>query len=96
MSIVERIDDELLTEVNLKGEYIKSMLSGAAGIISVSGMGLMLGVKTKRPAGEVAARCLENGVLVLTAKDKIRLLPPLNITYGLLDTALDVLKEATL
>ena len=96
MSIVERIDDELLTEVNLKGEYIKSMLSGAAGIISVSGMGLMLGVKTERPAGEVAARCLEKGVLVLTAKDKIRLLPPLNITYRLLDTALDVLKEATL
>ena len=96
LSIVERIDDELLTEVNLKGEYIKSMLSGAAGIISVSGMGLMLGVKTERPAGEVAARCLEKGVLVLTAKDKIRLLPPLNITYGLLDTALDVLKEATL
>ena len=56
----------------------------------------MLGVKTERPAGEVAARCLEKGVLVLTAKDKIRLLPPLNITYGLLDTALDVLKEATL
>lgn len=96
LSIVERINDELLMEVETKGEYIRSMLSNKIGIESISGMGLMLGLKTDRPAAEVAAECFENGVLVLTAKDKIRLLPPLNITYGQLDIALDILREATL
>ena len=62
-----------------KSAYIKSRLEGAKGVVSVSGLGLMIGIKTVKPAGEVLAACMEKGVLCLTAKDKVRLLPPLNI-----------------
>ena len=69
-------------------------LEGAPGIESVSGLGLMIGVKTTKPAGEVVSACMEKGVLCLTAKDKVRLLPALNIPTDVLKQALDILKEA--
>ncbi|MBQ9369460.1 MAG: acetylornithine transaminase [Clostridia bacterium] len=94
LSIVKRIDDALLAEVAKKGEYIKSKLAGATGILGVTGMGLMLGVKTLADAKKVVMSCLEKGVLFLTAKDKIRLLPALNIPYALIDKAIDVLLES--
>ena len=94
LSIVKRIDDALLAEVTKKGEYIKKKLTGKEGILSVSGMGLMLGVSVAADAKKVVASCLEKGVLFLTAKDKVRLLPALNIPYALIDEALDVLLEA--
>lgn len=64
------------------------------GVVEVTGMGLMLGVKTVKPVDEVVAKCRENGVLVIKAKDKIRLLPPLNIPLLLLDEALDIIVDA--
>ena len=76
-----------------KSAFIFSSLEGASGVESVSGMGLMIGVKTKKPAAEIVQACIEKGVLCLTAKDKVRLLPALNIDDKLLKDAIDVLKE---
>ena len=78
-NIIKRIDDKLLSEVKEKSAYIFSELEGAKGVKSVSGLGLMIGVETDKPAKEIANACIEKGVLVLTAKTKVRLLPSLNI-----------------
>lgn len=94
LSIIGRIDEELLSQVKYKSEYIIGQLSGAEGVESVSGMGLMLGVKTKRPAADVLKKCMENGVLCLTAKDKLRLLPALNIPMDALERAVEIIKTA--
>ena len=94
LSILSRIDDTLLDEVQAKGEFLRKEFEGADGVESVSGMGLMLGIKTLRPAGEVLSECMENGVLCLTAKDKVRLLPALNIPYDILKKAADIIKAA--
>ena len=93
ISIVSRIDDEFLKSVREKSEYIKNFLMNIKGVKSVSGMGLMLGVETEKDAKQIASECLENGLLVLTAKTKIRLLPALNISYPELDRGLKILKE---
>ncbi len=94
ISIIERLDEAFLSSVSEKGEYILGALRNAPGIESVTGMGLMIGVKTARPAGEVVAECIRKGVLCLTAKDKVRLLPALNIPLPLLARAIDILKAA--
>ena len=91
LNIINRINDALLAEVNKKSEYIFNKLKGAKGIISVSGKGLMIGVKTEKDAKTVVSACMEKGVLFLTAKDKVRLLPALNIPFGLLKQAIDTL-----
>lgn len=93
ISIVERIDDKFLNEVTAKGDYIRDYLGKIKGVKSISGMGLMLGIETEKPAKEIAAECLERGLLVLTAKTKIRLLPALNISKNELDKGLNILKE---
>lgn len=93
VSVVERIDDALLEEVKEKSKYIFETLQGAKGIESVSGMGLMIGIKTEKPAAEVLKGCMEKGVLCLTAKDKVRLLPALNIPMEVLKKAVAVIKE---
>jgi len=92
-SIISRIDDELLAAVRSKSEYIFNELGNAEGIKSVSGMGLMIGLETEKDAKEIVAACREKGVLVLTAKTKVRLLPPLNIPDELLSKAVDIIKE---
>ena len=94
LNILSRLDDALLREVSEKSEYIFSEMSGADGVESVSGLGLMIGIKTKKPAKEVVSECIKNGVLVLTAKDRVRLLPALNIPFDLLKKALEILKNA--
>lgn len=94
VNILSRIDDKLLAEVKEKSEYIQNALSGADGIVSVSGMGLMLGIKTEKDAGEIISECMKNGVLVLKAKDKVRLLPALNIPMDHLKRAVEVIKDA--
>ncbi len=92
-NIIRRIDDKLLNEVKEKSAYIFSELEGAKGVKSVSGLGLMIGVETDKPAKEVVNACIEKGVLVLTAKTKVRLLPSLNIDWDDLKKAIQVLKE---
>lgn len=94
LNILSRLDDSLLEAVREKSAFIKSELCGADGIVSVSGMGLMLGVKTEKDAGEVIAECMKNGVLVIRAKDKVRLLPALNIPMDQLRRAVEVIKAA--
>lgn len=92
-SVVERINDTFLEDVKEKSEYIKDFLMNIKGVLSVSGMGLMLGVEIEKDAKAIAAQCLEKGLLVLTAKTKIRLLPALNISKAELDEGLNILKE---
>ncbi|MBQ4354217.1 MAG: aminotransferase class III-fold pyridoxal phosphate-dependent enzyme [Clostridia bacterium] len=94
ISVIERIDRELLDGVKKKSAYIFESLKDAQGVEAVSGMGLMIGIKTTKPAGEVLKACMEKGVLCLTAKDKVRLLPALNIPDDILAEAIAVIKEA--
>lgn len=94
LSIINRIDEELLNGVNKKSEYIFSALIGANGIKSVSGMGLMIGIETEKDAGDIINECIKNGVLVIKAKSKVRLLPALNIPDDLLEKAIEILKKA--
>lgn len=93
LSIIRRIDEKLLKEVSEKGDYIKQKLLGFKNVKSVSGLGLMIGIEVEKNASDIANECIEKGVLVLTAKTKIRLVPPLNITYSQIDKALDTFKE---
>lgn len=94
INIIDRIDDELLNGVAERSKIIFDTLANADGIKAISGMGLMLGIETEKDAGEVITECMKNGVLVLKAKNKVRLLPALNIPIDLLKKALDVLKNA--
>ena len=94
VNILSRIDDKLLDGVCKKSEYIINKLKNAKGVKSVSGMGLMLGIETEKDAGEVIAECRENGVLVIKAKNKVRLLPALNIPFELLEKAVNVIIDA--
>ena len=93
LSIVNRMDESFLEGVKAKGQLIKDTLQGQPGIEAVSGMGLMVGIKTVKPAGDVVKACIEKGVLCLTAKDKVRLLPALNIPEDLLKKALAVILD---
>jgi len=94
LSVIERLTPAFLAEVKEKSNYIFSELEGASGIESVSGMGLMIGIKTKKEAKAVVAACIEKGVICLTAKDKVRLLPALNIPMETLKQAIAVIKTA--
>lgn len=93
LNVFGRIDDELLTSVKEKSEYIISELKDLDGVEGISGMGLMLGIKTKKDAKVILKECLNRGVLVLTAKDKVRLLPALNIPMAELKKGIEILKE---
>lgn len=94
ISVLERLDDAFLNEVQKKSEFIWNSLEFAKGIKSISGLGMMIGIETERDSSEVLKECMENGVLVLKAKQKIRLLPPLNIPDSQLKKALDIFKNA--
>ena len=94
ISILSRIDGALLSEVERKAAYVRQRLENAEGVKSLSGRGLMIGIETVRPAGEVIAAARENGVLVLKAKEKVRLLPPINIDDALLSRAMNTLIAA--
>ena len=93
-NILSRIDDTLMDEVTEKSAYVFDALRGAPGIRSVTGMGLMIGILPEKSAGEVIDLCREDGVLVIKAKDRVRLLPPLNIPKELLEKAVAVIKAA--
>ena len=93
VSIVSRIDDALMAQVTEKGNYVKARLQEAPGVESVTGMGLMLGVKTTKDVKDVIAQCRERGLIVLNAKEKVRLLPALNIPMELLKKGIEILVE---
>ena len=93
ISVIERLDDDFLGKVKRRSGYIMAALSNAPGIESLSGLGLMIGIKTTAPAGEVVKECINRGVLCLTAKDKVRLLPALNIPMEDLEYAIETIKS---
>lgn len=86
---------EFLEEVNQKAAYLKEKLEGIRQIKMVTGMGLMLGAELEEglTAGEVAAKCAEAGLLVLTAKTRLRFLPPLTISCEEIDRGVEILKR---
>lgn len=94
VSIVERLDDEMMAGVNMRAEFIKEKLAGVKGVLSIAGKGLMIGIETTRDAGAIIAECMENGVLLLKAKNKVRMLPPLNIPMENLEKALEIFISA--
>ena len=92
LSVIERLDENFLGGVKRKSGYVMASLYGASGIEGVSGLGLMIGIKTTAPAGDVVKECMNRGVLCLTAKDKVRLLPALNIPMEELEYAIETIK----
>ena len=94
LNVLSRIDGDLLKEVKEKSKYIFDELKGAKGVLSVSGLGLMIGIEVERPASEIIEDCRKAGVLVIKAKQKVRLLPALNIEWDLLKKSIKVIKEA--
>jgi len=94
IQILSRLDAAFLQQVEEKSRFIFDALAGSPGVKGISGMGLMIGIQTEKPAEDIVHTCRENGVLVLTAKDRVRLLPPLNIPMELLEKAVHIIKEA--
>lgn len=94
LAVLERLDDAFLAEVTAKGEYIREKVKTFTDVESVRGRGLMIGIdlKTKK-AGEIAKKCCENGLLILTAKSALRMLPPLTISYEEIDKGLLILER---
>ena len=93
ISVVSRIDDKLMDTVKANSKYLVEKLLKIKGVKSVSGLGYMLGIEIDGDAKAVASKCIENGLLVLTAKTKIRLLPALNITREEIDNALEIFEK---
>lgn len=82
-----------LDEVKRKGDYIKNRILSMPNVKEVRGLGMMLGVMPHRgDSREIACGCLESGLLVLTAKSLVRLLPPLSITMEEIDKGLSILE----
>lgn len=85
---------EFLSEVMNKSEYFKKKLAEINEVEGIDGLGLMIGVRLKtKNAADVCKLCLDNGLLILTAKTKLRFLPPLTITYEEIDQGLEILKK---
>ena len=93
VSIVSRLTEDFLLEVQGKAEYLRAKLKGFDGVKRVSGLGLMIGLEVEKPAKEIAQNCLKRGLLVLTAHEKVRIVPPLNITKTEMDEGLTILRE---
>lgn len=93
VSVVNRLDDKLFETVKENSKYLVDKLLKIKGVKSVSGLGYMLGVEIDGDAKAVANKCIENGLLVLTAKTKIRLLPALNISREEIDAALEIFER---
>lgn len=93
-TVVDTMDENFLMQVREKGEYIVKELSKMKNIHDISGLGMMIGFKVKGiEAKEFLKRCLNRGLMVLTAKEKVRLLPPLNISEDDIKEGLDIIRE---
>ena len=95
-SVLDRLNDDLFNHVKECRKIIEERLEKEPNVISISGKGLMVGIELKEgiKAVDVANCAIKNGVIPLTAKSKIRLLPPLNITFEELNLGLDRLIES--
>ena len=93
VSIVSRLTEDFLLEVQGKSEYLRAKLKGFDSVKRVTGLGLMIGLEVEKPAKEIAQNCLKRGLLVLTAHEKVRIVPPLNISKTEMDEGLTILRE---
>ncbi len=93
--VIDKIaNNDFLNEVNKKGAYLKDKLQNIDGVKSVRGLGLMIGIELEKDnAHDIAVKCVENGLLIITAKKLLRMLPPLNISYEQLDEAVQILEK---
>ncbi len=98
LEVLKRVaNEEFLKEVSIKGDYIRYKLSKMKGVAEIRGMGLMIGIVLEKDnAKEVATKCVENGLLVLTAKNLIRFLPPLNISKEEIEKGLAIFERTIL
>ena len=94
ISIIERLDEAFLSDVKEKSRYIIDTLAACNGVKGITGLGLMLGIETEKDVNEVLAYCQQNGVLPIKAKNKLRLLPPLNIPFEDLKKEIDIIRKA--
>lgn len=88
-------NEKFLSDVKSKARYLNEQIVSLPGVIEVSGLGLMIGISIEEElnAQAVAKRCVENGLLILTAKKKLRILPPLNITFDEIDRGVSILRQ---
>lgn len=94
IAVLEQIDEKMLGEVAYKGELIRKKLAEIPKVNDITGLGLMIGFKVDgMEAKDVVEKAMAKGVLMLTAKDKVRLLPPLIISQDEITKGLDILKE---
>lgn len=93
--VVDKISDEkFLGEVENKGAYLEQKLKAVENVKNVRRMGLMIGIELcDGDAHDIAAKCVENGLLIITAKKLLRMLPPLTITYEEIDEAVKILEK---
>lgn len=94
--ILKTMDDDFLSEVEKKGEYMREKILSMPHVVGIDGLGLMMGIRLDDSiiSSDVVKKGIANGVLLLTAKAKVRLLPPLNITYDEIDRGLEGLRKA--
>ena len=91
---ISRLNEDVFAGVKERAAYIRKELTGAPGVKSITGLGLMIGILPEhKTAADVASACLQDGLMVLTAHEKVRLLPPLNISYEDLAAGLAILKK---
>ncbi len=94
LNVISRLNEDVFAGVRERAAYISKELEGCTGVDSITGMGLMIGIlPASKPAAQIAAECLQDGLLVLTAHEKVRLLPPLNIPFEALEKGLAILKK---
>ncbi|MGN0778181.1 MAG: acetylornithine/succinylornithine family transaminase [Aristaeellaceae bacterium] len=93
LNVISRLNDEIFDGVKAREAFIRSELADVPGVKGITGKGLMLGIATDKNSSEVAAACLKDGLMVLTAHEKVRLLPPLNISLDELKQGLAILKK---
>lgn len=87
-------DEKFLAEVREKGDYLRAKLLEIPEVEGIDGLGMMIGIRLKtKNAADVCKAAVENGLLLLTAKTKLRLLPPLNITKEEIDKGIEILKK---
>ena len=92
-TVIERLTDEYLCDIKLRAKYLWDKLSSLDNIKSVSGLGLMIGLEVEDNK-KFISDCEKEGLLVLSAKSKVRLLPPLNVSYETIDKAISILAKA--
>lgn len=93
LAVLEQLDEKLLESVCEKSAYIFKELTDCKNVVSVTGLGFMIGIETTKDAKELVKQLLSRGVVTLTAKNKLRLLPPLNIKHHELEKAIKIIKE---